>query len=267
MEFGQDEIKLTVHGLDVDASRVRADIFAEKLRQLVKALQQADSFQNRGRKYNVLIADLKVASASALLRESQFKKARRVVRPGILVGHVADAIQSGNPNLSEFPKNIVASLRNVAKASGDQFAHAEATFYGHNVVRFDTFFEHRASRAIEMIEKPEVENLRWFEGVVFSEFDGTIKQLDSRGNVFRGKVVLSINGAEIDCVFNRQDIEEISAAFEKRCVIRGRAIYEGDSPLPARIQVRSVRVLRSGADLAKWRGELIPPEPNASWTH
>ena len=82
----------------------------------------------------------------------------------------------------------------------------------------------------------------------------------------RGKIILAVNGAELDCTFRRDDIDLIRIAFDRRSRIEGIAIYDGDAPLPVRIEVRTITPIEGSADLLGWAGALRAPKPKAKWS-
>jgi hypothetical protein len=55
----EGSVTLTIHGLAVDNGLVRADVFLEKFRALLKSIEIADRHLNGKRSHNIVITDLK----------------------------------------------------------------------------------------------------------------------------------------------------------------------------------------------------------------
>lgn len=101
---------------------------------------------------------------------------------------------------------------------------------------------------------------KFYRGVASGGFDGFLKEIDARGTMLRGKLVLSAGGVEIDCVMNKERVPEARESFDKRVVVNGTAHYDGANQLPSRIDVRTILIVRENADLLKWRGAFRPIE-------
>ena len=94
------------------------------------------------------------------------------------------------------------------------------------------------------------------------EFEGVLKEIDSRGTMLRGKLVLTPSDTEIDCVMNKDRVPEARDSFDQRVVIKGAANYDGRSALPARLDIREIRTIKQAADLTRWKGAFVFPEAN-----
>ena len=260
MADGTNRVRLTVHGLDVDNGFVRAEVFAEKLRHFVNAVKNADSGENKSQKFSLIIRELKIGSADAWMDAKQIKRAQKVpINPLPEVSSIASAIQGGSTSFEGVRPKLIGSLAAIASGSGQTHSHVEVDFGADAIVRFDQFFQGRAARAKEIAEGIDFEPPKWFEGASVGQFDGTIKQVDSRGAIVRGKIVLTIDGSELDCTFRRDDLESVIDNYEQRSKIEGVAIYDGLSDRPVRVDVRKVIPVRVGASLLKWGGVLKRP--------
>jgi hypothetical protein len=100
----------------------------------------------------------------------------------------------------------------------------------------------------------------WFKGVASGSFDGEVKAADLRGALPQVKLLLTAGGAEIDCVCRVENIEDIRAALNRRARVFGRAIYDGKSGLPRRIEVNKINVVSGSRDLTRWKGAFKPFE-------
>lgn len=260
MADGTNRVRLTVHGLDVDNGFVRAEVFAEKLRHFANAVKSADSGRNRSQKFSLIIRELKIGSADAWMDAKQIKRAQKVPASPIPdVSGIASAIQGGSTSFDGVQPKLIGSLAAVASGAGRTHSHVEVDFGDGAIVRFDQFFEGRAERAKEIAEGVEAEAPHWFEGASIGQFDGTIRQVDSRGAIVRGKIVLTIDGSELDCTFRRADLDSVIGNYEHRSKIEGIAVYDGLSERPVRVDVRKVTPVLEGANILRWGGYLKRP--------
>jgi len=249
------EITLTIHGLDADNGKVRADAFIEKFRALLRSLKLADRQVNEKRSHEYVIVGLETASAHASLREKQIRTA--VPASSVeYVSAVVEAVYNGDRNVQRFPKQIVAALKPLANGVGTRFSHGELKFPGGTVVRIDDYLEKQIDKAIRRTKGEATEEHRNFEGVAFETLDGIVKEMDARGSLVRGKLVLTVGGKELDCIFRTEDMEVLRTSFDKRARIEGIAHYDGVSLLPVRVDVRRIELIKEDGDLLKWKQAL-----------
>jgi hypothetical protein len=253
------EVDFVVHGLDIDAAIVRASVFAKKLKTLVNALELADRIANDGIGHRYMISGLSFGSAAVSVREKvRFRK--RSKHSGIaLMEEAADAIYSRRARLQTLPKPLVQKVGRLSDGVAKQFSHAELAFSDNNVIRIDDFLA-RQSEAFEspLSEMIDSDSPRLFRGVAIGSFDGVLKEIDARGTMLRGKLILSAGSLEIDCVMNKERIPEARESFDKRVIVEGRAHYDGVEPIPVRLDVHTIRTAKTNADLGRWRGAFLP---------
>ncbi len=254
--MGSDsEVILTVHGLDVDNGKVRAEVFLEKFRALIVSLKIADKSQNEKKAHEYIIVGLKVASAQAAVRE----KVMRKLMPISSVGYVSDAVSAvynGDRNIARYPAELIAAMQPLVRGIGKKFNHGELDFGNGNVIRIDDYLEKQLEKAVRRMSGEQPEEYRNFEGIAFETFDGIVKELDARGNLIRGKLILTVGGKELDCVFRTGDIQLLRDSFDKRARVEGVAHYDGVSLLPARIDVRTIELVKIDGNLLRWKGAL-----------
>jgi hypothetical protein len=119
------------------------------------------------------------------------------------------------------------------------------------------------SEADEAAALPELKGSdKFYRGIATCGFDGFLKEIDARGTMLRGKLVLSAGGAEIDCVMNKERVPEARESFDKRVIIEGKAHYDGINQIPSRIDVRTIKILKEDADLLRWRGTFRALDSN-----
>ena len=90
-----DETTLVIHGLDIDARVVRADVFLQKLRELIIALRTADKLANGRRAHDYLLPNLQDGSTVATVRERS-RRRRHPQSPISYLERVITAVYSGD---------------------------------------------------------------------------------------------------------------------------------------------------------------------------
>lgn len=255
----RDEATFVLHGLDVDARSVRADVFALKLRTLISGLREADKFVNGRLSFIYMIAGLSTAnSAAATIRQKQ--RSRRPGHSAITVyENVASAIYNGDQSVTRYPERLISQIRKLGDGALKTFSHGEIAFADDNVIRVDDFLLRQSEAAQEVLAVPQLKAEHYFRGIAIGGFDGELKEIDSRGTVLRGKLILSAGGAEIDCVMNKDRVPEAREAFDNRVLVEGSAHYDGEQQLPTRIDVTTIRIV-GGRGLIRWRGAFAGPD-------
>ena len=250
-----NKIRFTVHGLTVDNGFVRADVFAKKLAAFAAAATLEDRRLNGRAKFGLMIKDLKIGSADAWLDPKQLVKAKKVEEPFSGLAKVAVSLQSGAISFAPERVGVLKKLVTASEGAEKTHSHVEIDFGQGDIVRLDSFFRDRAKRAVELAIGDQTEKGRFFEGTSVGQFDGEIRAIDSRGAIVKGKIIQTIDGSELDCVFRRDDLGEVLSDYEQRSWIEGVAIYDGTQALPVRVNVRKVIPLR-GNGLLRWAGML-----------
>jgi hypothetical protein len=259
-----DEAILVLHGLDVDARGVRADVFALKLRTLIAGLRDADRFANGKVGYIYMIAALATGSASVTIRQKQRFNKRPVYSGIATYEEAASAIYNGDRTVAHYPERLVRRVGQLSSGALQTFSHAELVFADDNIIRIDDFLERQSQAAHQaLIPGPEAPSDQYYRGRAIGSFDGELKEIDNRGLILRGKLILSAGAVEIDCVMNKERVPDAREAFDKRVIIEGTAHYDGAQQLPTRIDVATIRVVGDRSDLLRWRGAFIITTPEA----
>jgi hypothetical protein len=135
------------------------------------------------------------------------------------------------------------------------FSHGEIAFADERVIRVDDFLLRQSEAAEQAFAVPQAPFGRdnYYRGIAIGSLDGELKEIDSRGTVLRGMLILSAGGAEIDCVMHKARVPEARDAFDKRVILEGSAHYDGEHQLPVRIDVNTIRLV-GGRGLIRWRG-------------
>jgi len=97
-------------------------------------------------------------------------------------------------------------------------------------------------------------------------FRWILKEIDARGTMLRGKLVLTAGGLEIDCVMNKDRVREARNSFDKHVIIEGAAHYDAKRQIPARLDIKSLKVVGDGSNLLRWRGAFkSSDDANDDW--
>jgi len=254
-----DKISLKLHGLDVHKDAARAEVFAAKLRTLVSALKAADKEINGVPCYEFLIFNLAKGSALAEVREVQKSTKNRPVGSSVqIVKEVAREVYEGNARDVHASEIVLRRVRSLGKGVGRSFSHAELALgeRDKNVVRIDEFFERQGENVARSLAAKQAAPDRHYRGRVFGSFDGILKAVDLRGDVKRATLFLTAGGVEIDCVVNAIEVHNLGENLDKRVTVEGLAFYDGDSQMPARVDIRHITPVRPNHDLLRWKGRF-----------
>jgi len=271
--LGPGQVRFRIHGPTADEGAdtelVSARVFAAKIMALVRALQSASRMANRGK----LLHDYKVArlhsSAPTVLLVEHAVPQRR---PDIFFPHSGiptfddciTAVTSGDISHARQFGDCARFLSRLAKGSRKQFGYGEVWTRSDRVFRVDGFLEERAD-AVErgptaVGDIPRAGETKWYIGVAIGSFDGTVRAVDLRGALPEIKLVLTAGSRQIDCVCRVEQIETIRTALNRRVRLEGRAIYDGRSGLPRRIEVSHISDPVGITDFTRWRGTFKPFE-------
>lgn len=259
------DVTLTIHGLDRDERDVEASVFAAKVREFISALSAADRHVNKSKRHRYLVIDLQHGSAELTLAERPIN-ADAPSSPSVPTFLEAmDAAYRNNATAFHRLNGLGRSIAKLCKDAGDKYAFAEITSaYLPSPILIDPQVSRQVQRLLAETAT-EVTPPTMFRGQAEDSFDGDIKEIDLRGKIPKGKLVLSGGRKEIDCVFPSMTINELRALIDRRVWVDGLAIYDGISGLPGRIEVQSVRAIGMGEGLRRWQGKLQPPESEPEW--
>ncbi len=252
-----DETTLAIHGLDVDGTEVRAGVFVQKLREFISALRRADKLENGRYAHDFLLSQLHNGSAVATVRERPRNR-----KPSLSSIHCFERITTAvyNGDLRDMPSpdtGIVERIEKISKGANKRFSHGEISFADNSVIRVDDYLERQARDAKHAPRSAIGGQMPSYKGTALGVFDGVLKQIDSRGTLLRGKLVLAPSATEIDCVMNKDRVPSARESFDKRVVIRGTARYDGRGDLPVRVDVLEIRTVKQMADLTRWKGAFV----------
>jgi len=251
-----DSITLTLHGLAVDHGMVRADVFLQKLRALLDSLEIADRILNGSKSHEVIITDLRMGNAMARLCEKPSRGKKTPASGSPLLQSALTAASHDDLQIDRFPIELIKSLAPLTEMDSRRVSHGEIGFAGNTVIRLDAHLARRTEQALARASGVPPDTQRPFEGVAIAVFDGVLREIDSRGGLVRGKLVLTAGGREVDCIFRRDDIPALREHFDRRARVEGMAHYDGSNLLPARLEVVRIEPIIADTEIGRWRGAL-----------
>ena len=251
--IGADQIELRVHGLtEADHGRVPARVFAAKLSQLVSVLEASDVIANGVVTRSYLIAALHTSQPTAVLKEVPFEDASEgstSAIPALIAG--VDAIKTHDVGIAD-RRRFVSSIVRFTHGAAKGFGFAEVRTSGADIIRIDDFLRRRAKSISTSAPLP------FYSGASIGSFDGTLAYVDARGALPQIKLILTAGGIELDCICRQDDIDALGESLNHRVRVHGRAIYNGDNPLPMRVEVSSIEPVKREPDFRHWMGSFRP---------
>jgi hypothetical protein len=132
---------------------------------------------------------------------------------------------------------VTRAFIRIVKAVNPSF-HVLAQF--HNAeLPIDDFFRRQVDRVGAKDDAVRTDN--WFLGSAIMSFEGRLDEIDYRGPVWTGDLMLPAGTTHVECVFDKSQGEDSLNPFgNKNVCVTGRAIYTGDSQLPERIEVLTI---------------------------
>lgn len=248
--INRDQLELKVHGLtEADHGRVPGRVFADKLKQLVLALEEADRLANGKIIHEYVLASMHMSEPTAVLAE------RLVSAPGgksaiPIFNEAFEAIKANDRRVLVL-ETLIRRVQRLTIGVNKKFGFAEIRT-SESLVRIDDFLKRRALDACRKGSGV------WFDGIAYSSFDGVLRFVDLRGSLPEIKLTLTAGGKEIDCVCRREDIDSLGEVLDRRVRVSGRAIYTSSSPLPMRVEVQSIEPICRKNDFSKWLGSFEP---------
>lgn len=257
---------ITIHATREDGvpdQFVSAALFKLKLSAFLAALKEADVEMNAVQRRSFYVSRLTTGSAEIELRESTPDVNPQSSAFSALSG-CAQAINDGDiVRLKKRPRSV-QRIGNLSSGAGKKFSHITFSLDEQPPIRIDCFFNRQAKRMRLEINDDAVDT-PFYRGVSEEVFDGVVKEIDLRGRAPLCKLILSGSGMEIDCTFYNFTTEGIREALDRRAWVSGKAIYDGLSGLPARLEITSLQPIGATGDPRRWLGSLKPYEEE-DWT-
>lgn len=265
LHLAPGQVRFRMHAADADGREegISAEVFARKVLNLIGALAAADASTNGRRRYEIVISKLQSSSPTAIFEERviDWKTPKMDTQSAVLAfSRCVSAIIEGKTETVRQYGKCAAFIARLGAGAKKTFEYAELWVGDQQVYRVDGFLSERARAILEnKPEEPGNEDADGlFSGVAFGSFDGVVQVADLRGGLPAIKLVLSAGQKQIDCVCRAGDVEKIRSALNRRVRIVGRAIYDGRSALPRRVEVSDIEPTAVDADFSKWRASFNP---------
>lgn len=260
--LGPGQVMFRIHGPASDGDEpLKGLVFAAKLGALIRGLYEADRAINGVLWHDYSIAKLRSSSPTVILTEQPRPRFEGELQaPSAIDAYddCAEAIAVGDHERALRYGKCAAYISSLARGANRKFGYAELWTGRERVIRIDPFLVERA-KAIVSPQAPIAQpDAPWFKGAAHGSFDGTVQVADLRGALPEIRLILSAGGKQIACVCHQDDIEKIRAALNRRVRITGRAIYDGKSGLPRRVEVSDIEILGGEVDFSRWRGAFEP---------
>lgn len=257
------DLTIALYAIESDGASVRADVFASKMQAVVQAINKADKIANQNNRTATLVVDdLQYGSAIVSFRERVKSKGSVRVSGAALLMLVMEAISVTPSQLPEEYKNMLPKVVPLVSDVEKKFSHAVISGRAGNTIRIDGYFAERLKIAQHAVK--DEENM-FFSGVENGAFDGSIKLVDTRGDINRGKIILTAGGKEVDCIFSKEMLPIIKESISQRVSVFGMAYYSPSSLLPDRIEIKSIDSIKMDADLTRWKSSFDLSGIEDSW--
>jgi len=259
------DLTFTIRALDdpggEEGKAVPADVFARKMQEILDALKEADKAANHGTRHQYFIADLKKGSAEVTFEERPLPAFVDAPLRSSLLEFETCVAAIHHDDMAEARKynGLVDKVLRVASGAGQRFSYIEIGRRKERGYRADSLFLSQARRMSNdlHVQKAAEKPPRLFRGQSFEGFDGAIKEVDLRSkNSPRCRLVLADGTGELDCEFVGFTIDEIREHLDCRVWAEGAAVYDGESGMPVRLDIRALRKIVPKNHLSKWRGHV-----------
>ncbi len=263
------ELTLTIHGLDEYNRDVDAEVFVKKLATLLKGIRLSDKEVNGRRRHKLLLTELSQNCATASVREQVYQAGPR---PHSGLAHyeaAVEAVFARKPSAANLPLPLLREIASLNQGVGRSFDFGVFKSTSGTVIRIDDYLAKAAGQIVAEVETVKFSRPNRFSGIAFGYFEGILKLVDLRGDLWKGALILSAGGKQVECTVGALSDEELGKVLNRRVAVYGKAHYDGSSGLPERIEVSSAKPLpdRATATLSRWRGAFRPlgADPSEGW--
>jgi hypothetical protein len=240
--IGPNEIRVVIRPVearDYDLGPIPAELFKRTFDAFLTALQVTDrELQPKARASEFLISQLALNPYEFGILEKRRSFAQASPSAMEFFRRCAEGVyRSDYQTVVRHPRLTRAFIR-IVKALNPSF-HVLAQF-NDTELPVDDFFGRQVDR-VGGKDDPGAQADNWFLGSAMMSFEGRLDEIDYRGAVWTGDLMLPAGTTHIECVFDKSQGEDALNPFgNKNVCITGRAIYTGDSQLPERIEVISI---------------------------
>jgi hypothetical protein len=228
-----------VEARDYDLGPIPAELFKKTYDAFLTALQVTDrELQPKARSSEFFISQLALNPYEFGILEKRRSYGQSSPSAIEYFRRCAEGIyRSDYQTVVRHPRLTRAFIR-IVKALDPDF-HVLAQFVD-TELPVDDFFGRQVDR-VGAKEDPGLQTDNWFLGSAMMSFEGRLDEIDYRGAVWTGDLMLPAGTTHIECVFDKSQGEDALNPFgNKNVCVTGRAIYTGDSQLPERIEVLSI---------------------------
>jgi hypothetical protein len=236
--IGGNEIRVIIQPVeerDYEPGPVPAELFKKVFDAFLAALTTTDrELQPKTKSSEFFISHLAHNPLEFGIVERRRSFGQQVASATEFFRRCAEGVyRSDYQTLVRYPRLTRAFIR-IAKALNPSF-HVLVQF-SDTELPIDDFFARQVDRVGHKEDSALAEN--WFLGSAIMSFEGRLDQIDYRGAVWTGDLMLPAGMTHIECVFDKSQGEDALNPFgNKNVCVTGTAIYTGDSPLPERIEV------------------------------
>jgi hypothetical protein len=255
--IGPDEIRVVIQPVearDYDLGPIPAQLFKKTFDAFFIALETTDrELQPKAKSSEFVISHLSLNSCEFGILEKQRSFGQNSPSAIEFFRRCAEGIyRSDYQTVVRHPRLTRAFVR-IVKALDPRF-HILARF-NDTELPMDDFFARQVDRVGLRDDRLPGDN--WFLGSAMMSFEGRLDQIDYRGAVWTGELMLPAGTTHIECVFDKSQGEDALNPFgNKNVCITGRAIYTGDSQLPERIEVLDIEERAHVSSVVDIRGSL-----------
>jgi hypothetical protein len=239
--IGPNEIRVLIRPVearDYDLGPIPAELFKKTFDAFLTALVVTDrELQPKARSSEFLISQLAISPYEFGILEKRRAPGHNAPSAVEFFRRCAEGIyRSDYQAVVRHPRVTRAFIR-IVKALDPNF-HVLAQF-NDSELPIDEFFRRQVDRVGAKDDAVRTDN--WFLGSAIMSFEGRLDEIDYRGAVWTGDLMLPAGTTHVECVFDKSQGEDALNPFgNKNVCVTGRAIYTGDSQLPERIEVLSI---------------------------
>jgi hypothetical protein len=239
--IGPNEIRVVIRPVearDYDLGPIPAELFKKTFDAFLTALLVTDrELQPKARSSELFISQLALNPYEFGILEKRKAYGQNTPSAIDFFRRCAEGIyRSDYQTVVRHPRLTRAFIR-IVKALDADF-HVLAQF-NDTELPIDDFFRRQVDRVGAKDDGVRADN--WFLGSAIMSFEGRLDEIDYRGAVWTGDLMLPAGTTHIECVLDKSQGEDALNPFgNKNVCVTGRAIYTGDSQLPERIEVLTI---------------------------
>ena len=253
-----EELRVIIRPSDTDGKSrlIPAILFKKAFSTFLAALKAADKeIGGKAFAHDFFVADLRMGSNEFAFCE--IEKSTDVGKNSAigLLKKITQAVYRSDFDTASKYIKLSKSIVGISKIFDPRFTIV-AKFSETDEIPIDGFFQAQAERLSNTVISNKTKP-RFFAGNAIGAFDGRLGNIDYRGLVWTGNLLLQGSEVQIQCIFDRSRGEDHYNPFgNKRVSITGRAIYTGDSQLPERLEVMSMEQLDLPSIAIDFRGTI-----------